>query len=112
MNSSTEFNEKKLEFLRKNTILDPISILRIQRVNAQMEKCRKWYLEAEGELLSSDYTMADRLEYELRLRAWERSWYKEWEKNSDGLSLSEFADMILQQKIIELPKSKIKLKRQ
>ena len=94
-----EFNYEELEFLRQNTRLGPISMAKIQQIKSQIEKYRRWFLKNEGELLESDYTPADLLEYELRLKAWERFWEKEWKKNPDGLGLSEFSRMILEQKM-------------
>ncbi len=94
-----KLNYEELEFLRQNTRLGPISMANIQQVKSQIEKYRKWFLKNEGELLESDYTPADLLEYELRLKAWEHFWEKEWKKDPDGLSLSEFSRMILEQKM-------------
>ena len=101
MYDSNEFNYEELEFLRQNTKLGPISLLKIQNIKNQSEKYRKWYLKNERELLESDYSMADELEYELRTKAWENSLSRIWKNNPDGQDLSEFAKMVMEQKMQE-----------
>ena len=44
-----------------------------------------------------DYTPALQLEYTLRYQALEKSLYKEWNKNKDGLSLEEFTKEMIRQ---------------
>jgi len=95
------FKPEELEFLRKNTILGPIAVLKIQIEKGRCEKIRELYHKAEGELLEVDYTPAYELEYELRMRAWENSWAREWNKNPDGLGLSEFAQMAMESSMKE-----------
>ena len=85
----------------------PFSVLKSGRIDSsnadavksEIEKYRKWFFKNEGELLESDYTPADLLEYELRLRAWEHYFEKDWKKNPDGLGLSEYARMALEQQM-------------
>ena len=95
------YKPEELEFLRGNTILGPISVLKIQIEKGRCEKIRDLYHKAEGELLEVDYSSANELEYELRMRAWENSWAREWNKNPDGLGLAEFAQMIMEEKMRE-----------
>jgi len=89
--------ERKLDFLRKNTILGPFAILKIDKLRKESEEFRKWYLKMEGELIDIDYSMADNLEYDLRFRVWENGLARDWMKYGDGLGLSEFADLIMVQ---------------
>lgn len=101
-----QLNKDELEFLRANTFLGPIAMLKIAKVKAEIEKSRKWYLKMEGELLESDYTIADELEYELRQRAWENKLASLWKKHQDGLGLTEFAEMVMEQQMEKRGKSR------
>lgn len=99
MFDTKDFNKEAFEFLKANTTLGPISLLKINKMKRELDKARDWYLKMEGELLASDYSLADELEYELRMRAWENKVASMWKKNPDGLSLFEFAEMIIEQNI-------------
>ena len=94
-----EINYQELEFLRKHTRLGPIAILKIQNAEHIAEKFRQWYFSVEGELLSKDTSQAEELEYELHLRAWENKIAPVWQKYGDGLGLTEFAEMAIEQQI-------------
>lgn len=78
---TTSFSQEELTFLRGNTKLGPISLLKITN------------------LKKIDYSAADELEFELRLRSWENGLSRIWKQNPDGLSLSEFAEMVMKQQI-------------
>ncbi len=90
-----KINYSELDFLRKNTKLGPNASLKIKKARIEAEKYRKWYYEIEHELLETDYSLADELEYELRWRAWEKGCFKFWKKYGDGLDLTEFAKSVL-----------------
>ena len=94
-----EFDLNELNFLRQNTKLGPVAALKIQKMRSDVDAYRKWYFQKEGELIEGEYSAADALEYELRLRAWENFWAREWKKDPNGLSLSEFANMAMQQQM-------------
>ena len=94
---SKELDREKLEYLRKNTFLGPIAMFKIARAKKQVDDFRKWYQQREGELLEADYTIADELEYELRFIAFQNGLGKQWKQNEDGLSLYEFAEMVMEQ---------------
>lgn len=96
-NKAVDYNE--LEFLRANTMLGPAAALKITKMKAESEQLRKAYFKAEGELLESDYSLADEFEYEMRLRAWENKCASMWKKYGDGLGLSEFAKEAMQQRM-------------
>ncbi len=101
MFDTNEFNEEVLNFLRENTYLGPISLLKIAKAKKDAESYRKWYLKQENELLESDYSFANEMEYEMRMRAWENKYAGLWKQNQDGLSLAEFARMALEQQMNE-----------
>ncbi len=104
-NNNKEINYTKLAFLRKNTILGPIALLKIQSMKNDTEEFRKWYYQMEGEILSSDYTIADELEYKLRLKVWEGKVAPVWQKHGQEFGLTEFAEMVMDQ---QMEKSKNK----
>ena len=96
---TTSFSQEELTFLRGNTKLGPISLLKINKAKKNAELYRKYILETEHELIEIDYSDADELEFELRLRSWENGLSRTWKQYPDGLSLSEFAEMVMKQQI-------------
>lgn len=103
-----EINYDELAALRANTMLDPISIIRIEKIKEEYEKIRNWYYKVEGELIESDYTEANKLEYALRFKIWESKCAPIWKKHPDGLGLSEYAKMALEQCVEKEKKNKTK----
>ena len=95
-------DSNELSFLRANTTLGPVAKIKITQLQAAAEKMRKLYLKAEGELLESDYSIADEFEYEARLRVWENKCAALWKKSGDGLGLSEFAQLMMEQQMNEV----------
>ena len=79
--------EKKLEILRKLVNLNPIDFIKVQRAR------------------KIDYSISDNLEFALRMRTLENIMFKDWKKyikfENDGVSLTEYADDLLEQKLHE-----------
>jgi len=91
-----------LNYLRENTNLNPIDLLKIKKEVIIAKKNRDFYNKNEpNDLIEIDYTIAEQLEYQFRLTAFERSVEKLWLEHGDGLDLSEFAMNIIQQHINE-----------
>ena len=91
-----EINYDELEFLRANTIiLNPFALASVLMARRQADEYRNWYLKHEGELLESDYTNADELEYDLRFKIWQNKCANLWKQNPDGLDLADFSKMVI-----------------
>lgn len=103
MNNTKEVNKNELEFLRKHTTLSPVAVVKIRIEKVQAEANRRAYHKAEPneEYPELDLSGAEKMEYDYRKEAWEKSWEKEWRKNPDGLSLSEFAQMAMESSMRE-----------
>lgn len=87
-----------LEFLRENTKLGPIASLKVQKARKDAYEYRDLYMKYEpNDLIEVDFSTADELEYQLRFKAWEKSLERNWKQYGDGLGLSEFAEIVLQQ---------------
>ena len=100
-------NYEELKFLRANTVLSPIAILRINKLKEKIETFRKWYFKVEGELVDSDYTIADKLEYNLRFKIWQTKCASLWKQIPSDIGLYEYAKAAMQDGIIQ-NKKKIK----
>lgn len=97
MYETNDLDYERLEFLRKNTMLGPIALLRIAKAKKDADRFRQWYKEKEGELLEADYTIADQLEYEMRFNAYQNSVGPLWSKHGDGLDLRDFTELVMDQ---------------
>ena len=99
---------EKLAFLRKNTTLDPISVIKINRLRNKMEKFRMWYYKLEGDLLDIDYSITDEFEYTLRLKAWERKCIPIWNEVKTDIGLFEFSEAVMEENMYKEKTKKIK----
>ena len=96
----------ELEFLRRNTTLGPIALIKIGKMKQAIDKSRQWYLQMEGELIESDYTLADELEYDLRFQEWIRKCAPLWRQCADNTDLFAFSKMVMYQQIEKVIKIK------
>ena len=98
----SEVNYKVLEYLRSNIKLNPLDKFRVLRERYNAESWKKTYRKFEpNDDIAVDYTKADRLELELRLKSWQNFWLKVWQRYGDGQSLEEFANDALRQNMEE-----------
>ena len=96
--SEKTIDSSVLNYLRDNTKLNPIDLLKIKREEVLARNNQKNYMTYNpNDLIGIDYTAAEQLEYVLRLRAFEHSVKKLWLKHGDGQDLSEFAMNIINQ---------------
>lgn len=105
--NNESINYDELKFLRTNTVLSPIAILRINKLKEKIETFREWYFKVEGELVDSDYTIADKLEYDLRFKIWQTKCAPLWKQISSNIGLYEYAKAAMQEGVI---KNKRKIK--
>ena len=62
-----------LEALRELVKLNPVDYIRVKRARMQAESFRDLYIrENPSDIIGVDYSIADDLEYQLRLAAYER----------------------------------------
>ena len=97
---SDEFYEK-LSFLRSFTNLGPISLYKIFKLRDEAVIMREWYKKVENEVMTIDYTEADKLEYALRYKALKKKLYGTWLDIGDGLGLEEFSQMVIEQNLVK-----------
>ena len=105
------YTEATLKFLRKHTLLSPISLIKIERLKEIAEKFHNWYLLNEREELGIDYSAADKLEFKLRFNEWQKGCVDAWEKYGKNMSLGEFSRRTLESTIMEEEKKKKKTKK-
>ena len=91
--------KEELIFLRSNTVLGPISLLKLEKLREEIIKARELFYKLEGCLIDFDYSSLEQLEYELRFEAWKNRCMNLWLINPDGLSLSEFAEIAMEQQM-------------
>ena len=98
--------EEKLRALREFIKLNPVDFMRVRRARKQAEAFRELYIrENPGDIIGVDYSIADDLEYQLRLAGLERDMEKSWRAylsmEHDGYGLRDFAEDFLKQYINE-----------
>ena len=101
MRESHELDWDKLEYLRNETVLGPVAMYKVNRAKKLAENFRNIYQQYEGEVVSTDYSVADELEYEMRFNAYCNKLSKDWLQYGDGLGLQEFAENCMAQHINE-----------
>lgn len=86
---------KYLEYLRNNSHLSIIEKIKVNKLRKlAMEK--QHILNTLGRCkLGADFTDADNLEYQLRLRRFAYDLIPLWDKYNDGLSLYDFAERVI-----------------
>lgn len=106
--NTIEIDNNILNYLRNNTKLSPIDLLKIHKEEVIAKNNRDYYMkENPNDLIEIDYTASVQLEYILRLKAFEHSVEKLWLQHGDGLDLSQFAmNIIIQNSNEYSPKNK------
>lgn len=99
MYEGSELDYQKLEYLRKETKLGPVAMMKLLKAKKEVDDSRKWYQQNENELIEADYSIVDELEYEMRRTAYQNKVSKEWSKYMDGIDLEEFAETLMDQQI-------------
>ncbi len=92
------FNEK-FAFLKANTHLGLISLYKLSNFKCDMEKLRMDFYASEGDLIDYDNNAVKKFEYELRFSVWKNKCMDQWLINPDGLGLTEFAEIAMEQQI-------------
>lgn len=85
-----EVNYDALKYLRKNTMIGPIALFKIESALKEAAIVQKYYREVEHQEIGLDRSVADSLEFNIRLKAMERKMFNLWEKYGDGIPLEEF----------------------
>ena len=96
--------------LREFVKLNPLDYVRVKRARKQAEAFRELYIrENPSDIIGVDYSVADDLEYQLRLAALERSLEKEWRAylavEHDGYGLRDYTMDALEQYLQSKSKS-------
>ena len=92
-------DQKTLNYLRHNTMLGPISSIKVANALRVAQKVREYYLQVEKQDIGLDTTTADALEYEYRMRAMENKLFHLWEQDPDGLDLYDFVQSKVKQDV-------------
>lgn len=105
-------NNEELDFLRKNTRLNPIAATKVLIARKQAEKYRDVYIRYNPtDIIEVDYSVADELEYELRKSVWmklcEKAWKEYSKMENDDYGLIDFAETNMK-RLIEEEKPKTK----
>ncbi len=96
--------EEQLEILREETKLNPIDYLKVLKERKAAEQSRDVYIKYEpNDIIGTDYSKANALEYNLRMRALENmlepSWRDYLRVENDGYGLSDYARSYLNQQL-------------
>ena len=91
-----EYNYEKLEFLRRNTKLNPKAYLKVFKKKLEADKEQKIYNKYEpNDHIGVDYSEANLLEFGLRMQAWENKYKNVWQEYGHGYTLEEYILMAL-----------------
>ena len=90
---------ERYAFLKSNTTLGLISLYKLSNFKKEISKARIMYYKLEGDLMDYDYRAIEEYEYELRFAAWRSQCMGQWLIDSEGLSLSPFAQRLMDCKI-------------
>lgn len=90
--SSNDYSYEKLEYLRKNTKLNPKSYLEVTKKRLEADKFQKDYKKYEpNDQIGVDYTEANTLEFILRMQVWQNKLIKEWQQFGQNYTLEEYS---------------------
>ncbi len=101
-----EYDYKVLEFLRKETVLGPIALIKIKNAKNIAEKVRNIYRIYEHANVGVDFSLANELEMNYRLRALQKKLYTDWEMYGEGLDIEEYTDRYIRN---NMEKAKVKV---
>ena len=97
-----EYNEEKLDYLRRNTKLNPKEYLKVLKERLEAIKYQKIYQKYHPHNhIEADYRNANLTEYMFRIKAWENKYSDTWKKYGYGMSIEEYAIMALNKLIRE-----------
>ncbi len=100
-------DDKRLDFLRRNTMLSFIDKMKVDKLRALAVKRKKLIDKLELCDCEVDYKEANEYEYNKRFYLWMCSLYRLWSKHNDGLDLIDFANVVIDQNLSEeMEKSK------
>lgn len=85
--TTASMTPEKMEYLKNNTMLSPIDMLRLK-------KYRKVYSD-----LATLNEFLERFEYEQRFIAYARSWKKSWKEFGDDKSLAAYVESAINQAV-------------
>ncbi len=91
-----EYDYEKLEFLRRNTRLNPKSYLKVLKKKLEADKEQKIYNKYEpNDHIGVDYSEANLLEFCLRMKSFESKYKIVWQDYGFRYSLEEYILMAL-----------------
>ena len=87
---------KKLNYLRKTVTLKPSEYIKVAKARKSAMRLTELYNKHEKrDLIGVDYSVADQLEYELRMKTYERIMYKMWVSYGKNELLRDFCERCL-----------------
>ena len=102
MENGTNDNYERLEVLRNITKLGPVAYAKVMKARRNADNQRELLMKYEpNDEIGVDYSVANDLEIALREQALQNRVEKDWTMYGDGLSLSEYADGIIEDRIEE-----------
>ena len=105
-NESTDINSfyderrERLESLRQLEKLNPINYIRVAKAKMDAEKLKELYIKQNpGDIIETDFSVAEDLEYELLFSQLRKSVMKEWKEyidlEKDGFGLDEYTEEVI-----------------
>ena len=100
MNKYYDEQKDKLETLREIEKLNPINFLRVAKARMEAEKLRELYIkENPSDIIETDFSVAEDLEYELLFNQLRRRVTKDWKDyiklEQDGFGLDEYIEEVI-----------------
>ncbi len=90
-----KFKYETLALLRENTLLDPISYLKVLKERKRAINHQNIINEKEHCNIPIDFSKANQLEYDLRFNAWKKKIGDYWLEYHNNIDLDEFATYYL-----------------
>ena len=85
----------KLCYLRKNTIINPLDMLKIENMKIQAERDTAIINKVEHCHLGVDYSLADEFEYSVRFNNWMKKNIYYWVESGSKQNLLDFFNELL-----------------
>ena len=91
--------DERFAFLKTNIFWGPVSDYKLSCFKDDMEKLRMKFYEVEGDLLDYDNVAVKEFKYDILFSKWKYKCMDAWLINSEGLSLTDFAEQKMDKQI-------------
>lgn len=93
------YDYNDLEFLRQNTILGPISLIKLSYLKSRIEQATEMANDCLNSSFEIDYSKVEELEYEMRFKQWKDRIMLSYINYGEGMTLDSFASMLIHERL-------------